>query len=158
MPKDALLYARLQQLGLAARTFRPEPPSADTLALVHDPAYVRSFLDGSISPEAMRRIGLPWSEALVRRALVGVGSAVLAARLALQFGVAVMCNGGTHHAHPAHGSGELWGQEGVAVMLGGAAGPGSAARMLCCRRMPILACRVLVLSSSLRADPSTYPA
>lgn len=113
MPKDALLYARLQQLGLAGRTFRPEPPSPNTLALAHDPAYVRSFLDGSISPAAMRRIGLPWSEALVRRALVGVGSAVLAARLALQFGVAVMCNGGTHHAHPAHGSGKPWRQGGV---------------------------------------------
>ncbi|KAL4428051.1 hypothetical protein ABPG75_002140 [Micractinium tetrahymenae] len=105
MPKDALLYARLRQLGLAGRTFRPEPPSADTLSLAHDPAYVQSFLDGSISPAAMRRIGLPWSEALVQRAVIGVGSAVLAARLALQFGMAVMCNGGTHHAHPAHGSG-----------------------------------------------------
>ena len=54
----------------------------------------------------MRRIGLPWSETLVRRTLVGAGSAVLAARLALQFGVACMCNGGTHHAHRDHGSGE----------------------------------------------------
>lgn len=53
----------------------------------------------------MRRIGLPWSERLVRRTTLGVGSAVLAARLALQYGVAVMCNGGTHHAHRAHGSG-----------------------------------------------------
>lgn len=105
MPKDALLHARLRQLGLAGRTFRPEPPTADTLSLVHDPAYVASFLDGSIDAAAMRRIGLPWSQALVRRTLVGVGSAVLAARLALQFGVAVMCNGGTHHAHRAHGSG-----------------------------------------------------
>jgi hypothetical protein len=54
----------------------------------------------------MRWIGLPWSETLVRRTLIGTGSAVLAARLALHFGVACMCNGGTHHAHRDHGSGE----------------------------------------------------
>lgn len=41
----------------------------------------------------------------MRRTLVGVGSAVLSARLALQFGVACMTNSGTHHAHPGHGSG-----------------------------------------------------
>jgi acetoin utilization deacetylase AcuC-like enzyme len=66
---------------------------------------VRSFLNGTLPPQAMRRIGLPWSEALVRRTLIGTGSAVLAARLALQFGVAVMCNGGTHHAHRDFGAG-----------------------------------------------------
>jgi len=53
----------------------------------------------------MRRIGLPWSQQLVQRTLIGTGSAVLAARLALSFGVALMCNGGTHHAHRGHGSG-----------------------------------------------------
>lgn len=105
MPKDALLYQRLQQLGLAGRTFTPTYPDADTLSLAHDPAYVQQFLDGSLSPQQMRQIGLPWSQQLVQRTLIGVGSAVLAARLALQFGVACMCNGGTHHAHPAHGSG-----------------------------------------------------
>ena len=53
----------------------------------------------------MRRIGLPWSPKLVQRTVIGTGSAVLAARLALQFGVAIMTNGGTHHAHYGHGSG-----------------------------------------------------
>ncbi len=62
-------------------------------------------MSGTLPEAAMRRIGLPWSPALVRRTLIGVGSAVLAARLALQLGVAIMCNGGTHHAHPGHGSG-----------------------------------------------------
>jgi acetoin utilization deacetylase AcuC-like enzyme len=78
---------------------------AATLCLAHDPQYVESFLNGSISQQQMRRIGLPWSQQLVQRTLIGTGSAVLAARLALQYGVACMCNGGTHHAHRAHGSG-----------------------------------------------------
>jgi acetoin utilization deacetylase AcuC-like enzyme len=66
---------------------------------------VAAFTSGSIDAAAMKRIGLPWSERLVRRTVLGVGSAVLAARLALQYGVAAMSNGGTHHAHYAHGSG-----------------------------------------------------
>ncbi len=82
------------------------PPRLPDLALAaHDPAYVSAFLNGTISEDAMRKIGLPWSPQLVQRTLVGTGSAVLAARLALQYGVACMTNGGTHHAHFAHGSG-----------------------------------------------------
>jgi hypothetical protein len=106
MPKDHLLYVALQQAGWADMTFTPTYPDASTISLAHDPAYVNSFLDGSISQQQMRRIGLPWSEQLVRRTLIGTGSAILAARLALQYGVACMTNGGTHHAHPDHGSGE----------------------------------------------------
>lgn len=88
MPKDALLFKRLQELDLAKRVFTPTVPDVDTLCLVHDRTYVRDFLSGSISKDEMRRIGLPWSEALVRRTLIGVGSAVLAARLALCYGIA----------------------------------------------------------------------
>ena len=121
MPKDSLLHARLQREGLG-RTYTPTCPDAATLCLAHDPAYVQAFLDGSISTAAMRQIGLPWSPALVQRTLVGVGSAVLAARLALQLGLAVMCNGGTHHAHHGHGSGVRGGQGAVAVEPGWAAG------------------------------------
>jgi acetoin utilization deacetylase AcuC-like enzyme len=87
--------------------FTPTSPDVDTLCLVHDRAYVEAFLSGQLSAAAMRRIGLPWSQELVQRTLVGTGSAVLAARLALSYGVAIMCNGGTHHAHRDHGSGEL---------------------------------------------------
>jgi acetoin utilization deacetylase AcuC-like enzyme len=105
MPKDFLLFRRLQEQGLASRVFRPTHPDADTLCLIHDRAYVEGFLQGSISTRDMRRIGLPWSQPLVQRTLAGVGSAILAARLALQYGVACMTNGGTHHAHSDHGSG-----------------------------------------------------
>jgi hypothetical protein len=106
MPKDHLLYTALQSNGLANMTFTPSYPDRDTLCLAHGPEYVDSFLEGSISEQQMRRIGLPWSEKLVRRTLVGTGSAILAARLALQYGVACMTNGGTHHAHKSHGAGK----------------------------------------------------
>ncbi|KAI8469884.1 MAG: Arginase/deacetylase [Monoraphidium minutum] len=102
---DGHRFPMPKELGLAGRTFTPTPPDIDTLCLAHDEAYVRSFLDGSIPAPAMRRIGLPWSAPLVARTLIGTGSAVLAARLAAQLGVAVMCNGGTHHAHWDYGAG-----------------------------------------------------
>lgn len=34
MPKDALLYERLEALGLASRTFTPTIPDFDTICLV----------------------------------------------------------------------------------------------------------------------------
>lgn len=105
MMQDHLLFTRLQSMGLAGMTFRPSYPDADTLCLAHDRAYVDGFLQGTLSPKEMRRIGLPWSQALVQRTLIGTGSAILAGRLALSYGLACMTNGGTHHAHRSHGSG-----------------------------------------------------
>ncbi len=72
---------------------------------MHDPDYVRSFLDGSIPAKKIRMIGLPWSETLVKRTLIGTGSAIAAALTALEHGVACTCNGGTHHAHRDYGTG-----------------------------------------------------
>lgn len=71
MPKDHLLYLELQRLGLASHTFTPTYPDAETLCLAHERSYVDSFLDGSISAQQMKRIGLPWSQALVQRTLIG---------------------------------------------------------------------------------------
>lgn len=107
MPKDALLYARLRELGWANRTFTPRPPDIDidTLCLAHGRAYVEGFLNGTLTPAEMRPIGLQWSPELVRRTLIGTGAAILAGRLALQYGAACMTNGGTHHAHRDRGSG-----------------------------------------------------
>jgi acetoin utilization deacetylase AcuC-like enzyme len=53
----------------------------------------------------MRRIGFPWSEALVRRTLASVGGTVAAARDAVREGFGGTLAGGTHHAAGAEGSG-----------------------------------------------------
>ena len=53
----------------------------------------------------MRRIGLPWSQALVRRTRLEVAGTILTARLALEHGLACNLAGGTHHAHYGEGSG-----------------------------------------------------
>lgn len=69
-------YALLRELLAADGFYELQPaPLADsrTIELAHDPAYVRAFLDGTVDPRMMRRIGLPWSEGLVRRTLASVG-------------------------------------------------------------------------------------
>ena len=106
MAKDTMLYKELVSLGLAKNVLTPTVPSIDDVCLVHDRTYVERFVQGLLSEEEMRSIGLPWSEDLVQRTLIGVGSAIEAARYAVENRtIACMTNGGTHHAHADRGSG-----------------------------------------------------
>lgn len=107
MPKDSMLYeALMKEHGMVPLVLTPSMPSTDDICLVHDPIYVHRFIDGTLSEKEMRSIGLPWSPELVKRTLIGVGSAITAAQYAVENqSIAVMCNGGTHHAHADHGSG-----------------------------------------------------
>ncbi len=82
-------------------------PLADPeiLELAHDPNYVRSFIAGELTPAAMRRIGLPWSDVLVNRSRASVGATVSAANDAIAKGWGGTLGGGTHHAFRAEGAG-----------------------------------------------------
>lgn len=75
------------------------------LERVHDPLYVRAVLAGTLSPEAQRRLGFPWSPALLRRSLASVGGTLSATFEALEHGQASNLAGGTHHAYRDFGSG-----------------------------------------------------
>jgi acetoin utilization deacetylase AcuC-like enzyme len=75
------------------------------LTRVHQPEYVERVLDGRLSPAEQRRLGLPWSEALVARARGALGGTVRAAEAALVHGVAGNLAGGTHHAFRDRGEG-----------------------------------------------------
>ncbi len=86
--------------------FAPAPEATrEQIELAHDPAYVRSFLDGTLDRAAIRRIGFPWSEGLVRRTLVSAGATLAATDWALQHRWGGSLAGGTHHAFYAAGSG-----------------------------------------------------
>lgn len=75
------------------------------IALAHDPDYIRAFVRGTLGDAAMRRIGFPWSEGLVRRTLASVGSTLAATEEALACRWSGTLAGGTHHAFRAGGSG-----------------------------------------------------
>ncbi|MBW7885509.1 MAG: histone deacetylase [Caldilineaceae bacterium] len=107
MAKFGQVYSALIRDGIATldQFHCPEQVSEELLTLVHARDYVRAYLDGTLSPKAMRRIGFPWSEALVNRTRVAVASTMLTAELALRHGIACSTAGGTHHAFYDYGSG-----------------------------------------------------
>lgn len=104
-------YRGTRELLVREGTLRPDelraspPATRAELLRVHDAAYVDAFLAGRLDPAHQKRIGFPWSEALVVRCLASVGGTVAAARHALAHGAAGHLAGGTHHAQRARGAG-----------------------------------------------------
>lgn len=107
MAKFGKVYEYLIRDGIATldqfHIGQSAPP--EWLALAHAPAYIDAYLQGTLDARAMRRIGFPWSPALVNRTCAAVGGTVLTAELALQAGLACNTAGGTHHAFADFGSG-----------------------------------------------------
>jgi acetoin utilization deacetylase AcuC-like enzyme len=101
-------YRLLRDLLTADGFYHFEPtPLADpkTIMLAHDASYVQQFLEGSLPPASMRRIGFPWSEGLVQRTLASVGGTLASAADALEYGFGGTLSGGTHHAFRGEGAG-----------------------------------------------------
>ncbi len=107
MSKYALLRAQLLAEGVlaAADLIEPEPISMEALARVHTPEYLAKLSTGALSPGELRKLGLPWSDALWQRSRLASGGTLLAARTALIEGIAGNLAGGTHHAFADHGEG-----------------------------------------------------
>ena len=106
MGKYGALSRRLRALDLVQAGFAaPDLASAETLALAHERAYVDAVLSLAVPAATERRIGLPVTEALVRRARRSAGGTIAAARLALAHGLAGSTAGGSHHAQRASGAG-----------------------------------------------------
>ena len=104
MDKYRLLRKTLERDG--QYTLQPAPSATlESIEQAHDPAYVAAFLGGTLTTQAMRRIGFPWSESLVRRTLCSVGGTLAASADALECGYGGVLAGGTHHALRAEGAG-----------------------------------------------------
>jgi acetoin utilization deacetylase AcuC-like enzyme len=107
MPKYGLLHEILLEEGLITRAHVLEPDEASwtDLARVHGARYLERMELGALDVRAERRLGLPWSPALVRRSRLAVQGTLEAARMALADGLAANLAGGTHHAFADHGEG-----------------------------------------------------
>lgn len=105
--KYTVLRDRLLERGLFRRQDLKlaDPASIALIASVHDSEYVDAFLEGRLDRRVLSRIGLPWSEALVKRALTSVGATVEATGTALEDGISASLGGGTHHAYRSFGAG-----------------------------------------------------
>ncbi|MGO9988179.1 MAG: histone deacetylase [Steroidobacteraceae bacterium] len=107
MSKFSLLRERLTEEGVLeeADFLEPEPIDALSLDLVHTREYLEKLESSALSTAEQRRLGLPWSEALWRRSRLACAGTLLAARTALETGLAGNLAGGTHHAFADHGEG-----------------------------------------------------
>ena len=83
----------------------PEPAKIDDLLLVHTEDYITRLLDGTLTAKEIRKLGLPWSQSLVRRSLHAISGTINASRNALQDAISSNLAGGTHHAYPDRGEG-----------------------------------------------------
>ncbi|MFT6429770.1 MAG: acetoin utilization deacetylase AcuC-like enzyme [Halopseudomonas sp.] len=107
MDKFVRLHDHLRAAGILHEGNLHQPDAADChmLALAHDAGYVNRFCANAQAPAELRRMGLPWSEALLQRTTRAVGGSLLTADLALRHGLACHLAGGTHHAHHDFASG-----------------------------------------------------
>jgi acetoin utilization deacetylase AcuC-like enzyme len=96
---------------LAEGTLRPEEiiepdqASLEDVLLVHTEDYVSRLCSGDLTPKEGRRLGLPWSESLVRRSFYAVGGTLAATAASLTEGYSSNLAGGTHHAFSDRGEG-----------------------------------------------------
>ncbi|MDJ0817743.1 MAG: histone deacetylase [Desulfobacterales bacterium] len=111
-PKDKyyLLRKRIENAGIVPpeSMIVPEPASEAEILRVHDPVYWNRLKNGELSDKEIRRVGLPWSPEIVRRARYSTGATIAACRTALTEKIAVNLGGGTHHAFSGHGQGYCW--------------------------------------------------
>ena len=134
--KYQLVHARLLETGVIqpADVVEPEPASWDELALVHTAEYLERMRDGTMSPEDVAQLELPWSREMVEGFRLMIGGTIQAALIAcglrsraevaksevrrgakLQTSdfaasdvlTSACCHlgGGLHHAFPNHGEG-----------------------------------------------------
>jgi acetoin utilization deacetylase AcuC-like enzyme len=107
MSKYGYLREALEARGLMGPGGFLAPAAAPLglISAVHDLGYVERVENGLLSREELRRIGLPGTPAVARRGRLSAAGTLLAARLALEHGIACNAAGGSHHAGPDGGAG-----------------------------------------------------
>ena len=119
--KYHMVHARLLEARVVspADVVEPEPATWDELGLVHTTDYLTKIRAGTLEPDELVMLQLPWSEAMVEGFRLMAGGTIDAACLAC--GVkrgrtpfsakkgygpfSVHIGGGLHHAFPNHGEG-----------------------------------------------------
>src|SRR4030095_4780591 len=100
--RDRLLHEGTLQPN---EVVEPHPATIDDVKLVHTEDYVSRLCDGTLTTKEIRRLGLPWSESLVRRSFYAVGGTIGAALSALGAGYGSHLAWGTHHSFADRGEG-----------------------------------------------------
>lgn len=107
MEKYKMLRMKLLEEGILEpyQLHEPTLPTKEELMLAHTKEYVESFTNGTIDKKIIRKIGFPWTTALVKRSYASVGGQLCAVQSALEYGISGNLSGGTHHAMADGGEG-----------------------------------------------------
>ena len=84
---------------------KPYPCSFETLNRAHSANYINNIKNKTLDKKSVKKIGFPLVDSVVQRSLVATGGTVLAAKLAINFGIACNTAGGSHHANYDSGAG-----------------------------------------------------
>jgi len=82
----------------------PEEPKREDLLLVHTAEYLAELERARLTPRTIRS-ELPVTPPVIAAFRLAAGGSILAARLAVEKGIAVHVGGGLHHAFPDHAEG-----------------------------------------------------
>lgn len=106
MDKYRRLREKVEAAALAGGPLvEPHAATDDELGLAHHPDYIHRVQHGLLSEPEVRRIGFPWSAAMVERSRRSSGATIEACLAALSDGVGINLAGGTHHAFADAGEG-----------------------------------------------------
>lgn len=105
MEKYDLLPRQLLHEGtcIEENFFTPEVAQTEHVTTVHAHSYLNKLNSLSLNRKAVRKIGFPLSQELIRRELIIADGTIKASRFALKHGIAMNIAGGTHHAYSDHG-------------------------------------------------------
>jgi acetoin utilization deacetylase AcuC-like enzyme len=105
--KYRLIHQHLISQRIAEPTdfLEPQPASDEDILLVHTREYFDKLKTGMLSAREELTLEVPFSEDLVKAFWLAAGGSIMAARRALEDGIAFNIGGGFHHAFPDHGEG-----------------------------------------------------
>lgn len=107
MPKYRRIAEILVEDGIVSsdQFHSPGPAPVGWISLAHERRYVDQVFHADVPDEISRLIGFKVTKSVAMRSRHACAGTVMAARLALEHGLAVSTAGGSHHAKRSHGAG-----------------------------------------------------
>ena len=99
------LASYLLKKKIVNKFHKPYPCSDDTLKRAHSETYINNIKNKTLDQNTIKKIGFPLVDTVIQRSLVATGGTVLAAKLAINYGLACNTAGGSHHANYDGGAG-----------------------------------------------------
>lgn len=105
--KFKLIAEKLLEERIASKEdfLRPQPASDSDILRVHTADWVRKLKTGTLTPNDIMKLEVPYSPELVNAFWLAAGGTITAAQSALRDGFGCNLGGGFHHAYPGHGEG-----------------------------------------------------